>query len=312
MTKRKEYLLTMAIFMLCCLGSSFCWVYSAPNHYPVLPKLLAAEAVVQPVEAAAASVDSSTTSGTSVEPTPSKPPTPAPEQYTTNPVPVPILMYHKINPYSASSLYRLWPEDFEWQMQYLKDNGFHTVSINDVLDQFEKGKKLPDKPVVITLDDGYRDNYLYAYPILKKFGFTATFYITTDYVAEPGSEGTFMTWDEIKDLDKAGMTIGCHTLDHCWLTRASWEEAWRQVGDSKGILEEQLGKKVDNFAYPYGALNKWVTEVVYDWGFRSAVTVNPRPVSSANAKNPLELNRMGIYSNLSYDGFTYKINTDNY
>ncbi|MEQ8175072.1 MAG: polysaccharide deacetylase family protein [Syntrophomonadaceae bacterium] len=306
MTKRKEYLLTIAIFLFCCLGSYLCWAYSAPCQFP---KLLAAEAVVQPVEAASSvNTDIPTVPAA---PTPSTQPVPA-EVYTDNPVPVPILMYHKVNPYSASSLYRLWPEDFEWQMQYLKDNGYHTVSINDVLDQFEKHKKLPDKPVVITLDDGYRDNYLYAFPILKKYGFTATFYITTDYVAEPGSEGTFMTWDEIKELDKAGMTIGCHTLNHCWLTRVSWEEAWRQVGDSKTILEDYLGKKVDTFAYPYGARNKWVTEVIYDWGFRSAVTVNPRPVSAANAESPLELNRMGIYSNLSSDGFIYKINTDNY
>lgn len=307
MTRRKEYLLTTAIFMLCCFGSYFCWLYSAPNQFPVLPRVLAAEA--QPVEAG--SSVQNTTQVNPVPPTPSAPPVPA-VVYTENPVPVPILMYHKVNPYSASSLYRLWPEDFEWQMQYLKDNGYHTVSINDVMDQFEKHKKLPDKPVVITLDDGYRDNYLYAFPILQKYGFTATFYITTDYVAENGSEGTFLTWDEIKELDKAGMTIGCHTLNHCWLTRASWEEAWRQVGDSKTILEDFLGKKVDTFAYPYGAYNKWVTEVVHDWGFRSAVTVNPRPVSAANAEHPLELNRMGIYSNLSYDGFINKINTDNY
>lgn len=284
------------------------WSYSIPNHYPSIPKLFPTAAAVAMAEPA-------------VQPAAPDPVQPQPSSeyilgYHTGEsfnkpageiksVSIPILMYHKINPYYDRSLYRIWPEEFEWQMQYLKDNGYHSVSISAVMDYFEKGQPLPDKPVVITMDDGYRDNFLYALPILEKFGFTATVFITTNTIAPEGVNNNMLTWSMVKEMSKRGITIGCHTLDHPQLTRVNYNEAWRQIADAKNAIEENLGSKVDVFAYPYGSHDSCVENIVKESGFRAAVTVNPKPVTSA--ENPFALNRMGIYSNLSRDGFINKL-----
>ena len=309
MTRRREYFYTVAILLVTLFGSYTVWHYSMPDHYPSPPSLFT-------IESAMAQTDSSTSASQMlVVPVIVQPQSPsvlvvpvvepaAVASEPGEPVSVPILMYHKINDFSGG-LYTISPDEFDWQMQYLKENGYHTVSIASVLDHFEKGKPLPEKPVVITLDDGFRDNYLNAYPILKKYGFTATIFVTTNTVAPEEITNMMLTWSQIKEMAADGITMGCHTLNHSDLTSVSLGEAKRQITDSKEILEDQLGIKIDVFAYPYGCHNYNVEKLVEECGFRAAVTVNPEPVSSV--ENPFTLNRIGIYSNLSRSGFITKV-----
>ncbi len=310
MNRRLEYICTLLIVMIVNLGAFSAWNYCGSDSPAVSifsPGAGVAMAESDPL--AAAQTPPPPTSSPSAEymlgyhtgESWGKPAAPA------DPLSIPILMYHRINPYHDTSLYRIWPEEFDWQMQYLKDNGYHSVSITAILDYYQKGLPLPEKPVVITLDDGYRDNYIYALPILEKYGFTATIFITTNTVSAEGADNNFLTWNMIREMSNRGITFGCHTLDHSQLTRVSWDEAWRQVADSKNVIEAELGKKVEVFSYPYGLHNYDVETIVKDCGFRAAVTVNPEHVSSAD--NPFTLNRMGIYSNLSRDGFIYKISS---
>ncbi|WP_373323038.1 polysaccharide deacetylase family protein [Desulforamulus aquiferis] len=196
---------------------------------------------------------------------------------------IPILMYHKVNPdpRTGGLGLRVPPDKFDWQMRYLKENGYEAISLADVMDHFEKGKHLPDKPVVITFDDGYKDNYDFAYPIMKKYGFTGTIFVVSRSIGNTNfydvekklqPENKIMGWKEIRELDQAGFVIGAHTVDHPHLAKVSMEAARYQIEESKRALEHGLQKPVDFFCYPYGSHNDTVANLVKEAGYRAAVT----------------------------------------
>lgn len=225
---------------------------------------------------------------------------------------VPILTYHKVNPdrKTGGLGLRVMPADFDWEMHYLKDNGYHSVNLNAVVDHFQKGKKLPDKPFVITFDDGYQDNYRYAYPILKKYGFTATIFVVTktvgginefDYNAHIQPKNKMLTWNEIKEMDANGITIGGHTLDHVHLNKINPEEAKRQISESKIILEKELDKDIQYFCYPYGGYNQNVVEMVKESGYLVATTTQLGLVQSV--KSPYLLKRICVTGHFDHQRF---------
>jgi peptidoglycan/xylan/chitin deacetylase (PgdA/CDA1 family) len=161
--------------------------------------------------------------------------------------------------------------------------------------------------VIITFDDGYMDNYSVAYPILRKFGFTATFFITPSYVntdhiywwdlqgaSVSGDQPSYqlLTWQQIREMERAGFEIGSHTCTHAILTKISEVEAWREVDQSRRILSDALGKSIESFCYPEGRLNKTVIEMVKKTGYSCGV------VTPSHAGIPLSrytLRRVGIY-----------------
>jgi peptidoglycan/xylan/chitin deacetylase (PgdA/CDA1 family) len=183
-------------------------------------------------------------------------------------VDLPILVYHHVRPGSTSALF-VSPEEFDKQLKYLQDNGFHTISFGDLADSLEKGKPLPPHPVIISLDDGWENQFEYGFPILQKYHDTATFYVVTNYL----DQGNFMTTEQLKTLVAAGMTIGCHTRSHPNLTSLGRERAGDEIAEAKAILEAD-GFEIDTFAYPYGAYNKRVVDMVENAGFRSARTTD--------------------------------------
>lgn len=196
---------------------------------------------------------------------------------------IPILMYHKVNPdpRTGGLGLRVPPDKFEWQMKYLKRNGYQTVSLTDVMDHFEHGKHLPDKPIVITFDDGYKDNHDYAYPIMKKYGFTGTVFVVTKAIGNTNffdvekklqPKNKMMDWNEIRAIEAGGFVIGAHTVDHPRLADIPPEVARHQIEESKRVLENGLKKPVEVFAYPYGSYNDTVAEITKQAGFRAAVT----------------------------------------
>ena len=137
-------------------------------------------------------------------------------------VQVPILLYHHIetlNEDAGSDWYNttVTPEAFEEQMAYLAYHGYHTVKIMDLLAAFEGRKALPKNPVVITFDDGWIDCYDTAFPVLQKYGMTATFFIIAGSVGSIPADHV-MSWGEIEEMSQAGMEIGSHTMTHPYLT----------------------------------------------------------------------------------------------
>jgi peptidoglycan/xylan/chitin deacetylase (PgdA/CDA1 family) len=181
---------------------------------------------------------------------------------------VPVLMYHYIRDASGEDALgkslSVTPQSFEQQMRWLKDNDFVTISVSDLADiervQLSKVNGDGYRPVVITFDDGYADAYNAAFPVLKKFGFTGTFFIISGDIGMPG----YLNQDQINALRKAGNEIGSHTVTHPNLTNLS----------SSNVTEELVNSKDDTrvFCYPSGVYNDRVKDLVKDAGYVAAVT----------------------------------------
>jgi len=187
---------------------------------------------------------------------------------------LPILMYHYIrtppSPQRDLIGYNLSvaPAVFTAQMDWLSDHGYHTVTFNDVRLYWQHIQPLPSKPVIITLDDGYRDLYTTAFPILVAHDFTAVAYIVTGFIGLKG----YVTVSEVKQLDQYGFEIGAHTVNHSNLARASEPWLTYQLVQSKRWLENLLGHAVLDMAYPTGKYNFQTVLAVERAGYYSATT----------------------------------------
>jgi peptidoglycan/xylan/chitin deacetylase (PgdA/CDA1 family) len=186
---------------------------------------------------------------------------------------IPILVYHGVYPHHPGQTpeqiaYDVAPEAFEAQMTYLHDHNFHVASFAECVEALESGKALPDRTVVITFDDGRENQYVHAFPILKHFGYTATFFV---YPNPVGRRAEFMTWDQIREMQVAGMTIGSHSYTHPYLTKIKDpRDMKREIEASRAKLEKELGIHVEYFAYPFGARNADIEAAVRKAGYRAA------------------------------------------
>ena len=183
---------------------------------------------------------------------------------------VPVLNYHQINNEDHNVL-TLSDTEFEAQINYLSQEGYNGISPDQLADYLQYGKQLPSKPILITLDDGYKDNYRVAYPILQKYHFTATIFVITDFI---GHYGKYLTWNQIREMSDNGFSFEDHTLSHISLPKASDEEIRNQLVKSREALEWQLGKKVEYLAYPGGEYDSRVIQLAKEAGYRAAFTVN--------------------------------------
>ena len=187
---------------------------------------------------------------------------------------VPILMYHYVRPQPSIVRDRVGynlsvsPETFQIQMDWLSTHGYHPIDFNDLRAYFAGEKPLPDKPVVITLDDGYRDLYSTAFPILQAHSFKAVAYIVTSFVGQ----SRYVTSAQVREMDRSGIQIASHTVDHADLARASAGQAVFQLATSKAWLQGLLGHPVVDFAYPSGKFSAQVVAALQATGYDTAVT----------------------------------------
>lgn len=194
-------------------------------------------------------------------------------QYLSSPG-VPVYMYHSINdqPLSNDAALSVREGDFEKQLQFLKNEGFTSVFAHEI-NQNRKFKK----PVVITIDDGYEDNYTKAFPILKKYGVKATIFVATDYIGTIG----YMTKEQIREMSDSGfVSIQSHTAAHLNLKQLTIEEAVEQMQKSKAVLEEITDKKVNAISYPGGFWNEDIEKNAgefYDVAFITFGAKNYKP-----------------------------------
>ena len=194
---------------------------------------------------------------------------------------LPILLYHHIGEVPRySDGYRLYvsPERFEHQMAYLSRAGYQCLSLEDVVRRWQHGVAQPRKSFVLTFDDGFRDVYTVAWPIMRRYGFTATVFFVTERAGSHPDWGTqvqssgaqLLSWSEARDLVAAGFTFGSHTLTHPRLTSLGGELALRELRQSKVDMEENLQLVVNLFAYPFGASNDCIQHMVADTGYIAA------------------------------------------
>lgn len=202
------------------------------------------------------------------------PPWPTPDG-VTHQVSVPILMYHYLSDApEGADRYRtdlsVSPALFEQQLAYLQQQGYQAISLYDLLGALTQGLPLPEKPVIITFDDGYRDNYENALPLLSQYGFTATFFVLTE-VTNLG-EPDYLSWDQMRAMQAAGMDIECHARVHEELVANSDERlAWQVLGCREAI-ESQLGKRPRFVAYPSGVFDDRVVQYFASDNFWGGLT----------------------------------------
>ena len=208
------------------------------------------------------------------------------------PFPVPILMYHHIQDYpgNSNSILFVSPQNFESQMKWLSDNNFQTVSF----DYLKNPTKLSGKPVILTFDDGYKDAFEIALPILEKYNFQATFYLIVDDINKPA----YLTKDEILELKNDGMHFGSHTLSHPDLTTISEQQAEQEIYGSKTMLEQLIGSKISDFCFPGGVSDEEIENIVINSGYSTATTT----ASGINVGDidPFKLNRLNILNDTKF------------
>ena len=222
---------------------------------------------------------------------------------------VPVLMYHSISfPPPDSDTIRLdlsvTPPAFDEQMKFLLSSGYHTVRVSDLLDHLLHGAPLPEKPIVLTFDDGYADNYKAAFPILEKYGMTATFYIIAKFTEDqrPG----YVTWDQLREMANAGMEVGSHSIDHLDLRGKSIAFLTNQIAGSKQIIESRLGRTVKTFSYPSGEYDANSISVLRANGYLGAVTEIQGVQQTSD--NVFELRRVRVRGRYSLTDYAYWLN----
>lgn len=222
---------------------------------------------------------------------------------------IPILAYHNFTKDEGSS-YSINIIEFEKQMNYLATHNYSVISLSELLKGLKNGQ-LPPKPVVITIDDGFKSTFTLAYPLLKKYNFPATLFIYTNFIEKNSNS---LTWGEIKEMTENNLEIGSHTLSHCNLLQYKENENYenylarikKEIFLSKEILESKIGGKVKFFAYPYGVYSPTIKNLVIQADYEGILNTNSMN-NTLNA-DPFSLNRQIIFGNNSFNSFIQILN----
>jgi len=190
---------------------------------------------------------------------------------------VPVLCYHRLAEQCESALC-MTTTLFEKQIRYLKDNGYRVISMAELEDFLAFRRGIPEKAVLINLDDGYRSTYEIAYPILKKYGFTAGLFIYTDFI---GASSNSLTWKQLQEMKAAGFEVGSHSLSHCDLTKKLEgeddenyiERIRKELIESKKTIDRKLDQDTLYFAFPYGEYNHRILSLCEEAGYKLAFSV---------------------------------------
>lgn len=171
---------------------------------------------------------------------------------------LPILTFHAVD--DQLSVLSFSPSVFQRVMANLHEHGYQTLDLREVVDYLQQHKPFPDRSFVLTFDDGYQSVYTEAFPVLQRYGMSATVFLTVGRKKRtksryrlPTMEGrSMLSWGEIREMQRGGITFGAHSLTHPDLSRLSTEQASREIVQSKEIIEDALGTPVTCFAYPFG------------------------------------------------------------
>ena len=192
-----------------------------------------------------------------------------PSKYT-----VPVLMYHHVRPDAPDDRLSVLPGNFKKQMDFLAKRNYQVISLEELVNLIKSQKPLPRNLVVITFDDGYKDNYLYAFPSLKANNLSATIFLITDHIGQEN----YLNWSEIKEMVNHQIEIGAHTKSHPWLPGLEdKKELEKEILAPKKIIEAELRRPVKFFCYPIGGVNDLVKQAVIKSGYLGACATHPGP-----------------------------------
>ncbi len=193
------------------------------------------------------------------------------------PTGVPVLCYHQFKT-EPRTVYDISPAAFRGQMEYLRRNGYQVIPLSRLVEALAGGADLPEKTVVLTIDDGYQSVYQHAFPILKEYGYPATLFLYINFI---NYKGASLRWPQIKEMMAAGIDIGSHSFSHLKLNkgRDETEREYRrrmekELLQSKYYLEKKLDLDIPWFSYPYGVYDLELKKMVAAYGYRAAVVLN--------------------------------------
>lgn len=212
---------------------------------------------------------------------------------------IPILTYHSID--ESGSVISTSPEVFRRQMRRLKESGLTTVSLGTLSRVMIENGEFPTNSVILTFDDGFRNFYTAAFPVLDECGFGATVFLVTDFCGKnndwngnpPEMRSTeLMSWSEIRELANRGIEFGSHTRTHPDLSRLAAAAVEREMTESKAAIEDVVGKQVTTFAYPFGKFGNAARQIA-ERIFETACSTDLGKVSGLS--DPLSLERIDSY-----------------
>ena len=222
---------------------------------------------------------------------------------------VPILIYHGFSSDTAKTKTIVSRQNFVEQMQFLKDNDYQVVSMDDFFDFLEFKRELPTKSVVLTIDDGWCSLYEIAFPVLKQYGYPVTLFLYTDLV----HDNTCLSWGQVREMHQSGFTVGSHSKTHRDLTAPNAEESFGQyfaavqgeVNDAERLINKQLGFTPEYFAYPYGASNELLIAFLKKKGYRGGFKVSPG--GNPFYTDRFQVKRSVIYGDYDISSFAEKL-----
>jgi len=222
-----------------------------------------------------------------------------------------VLCYHRFVSHpewinGPLSMYRLPIADFQWQMQYLKENGITPITLEQLKAYWFEGKPLPDKAVLLTFDDGFKSIYDKAYPVLKEFGYPGVLFLYTDFIR---GQNDALRYSEIEEMQKNGMVVESHTKSH--LNLGLEEEKIKpdgfnrlldlELSDPVSFIQDKFGHLATTLAYPYGVYDDTILQKTQALKYQLAFTVNKGP--NDRTVPPLKLRRYLILYPLKQDDF---------
>jgi len=214
---------------------------------------------------------------------------------------IPVLMYHEVtnNPERQKKIRRIDPnyslltQKFEEQMEFLYENGYETVSPDEIIHHQANEKKI----CMLTFDDGFVGNHEFAFPVLKRCQFTATIFVFVGYI----STDRYMNWDQLRELASNGFSIQSHTMTHSPLGELSEKEIFYELSESKKIIEKEIGKEVKYLSLPHGSWNKNVFRIADEVGYVGIFTSWPYEINLTI--NPIRIGRIPIKYGYNIDKF---------
>jgi peptidoglycan/xylan/chitin deacetylase (PgdA/CDA1 family) len=225
---------------------------------------------------------------------------------------VPILLYHSISEHATRKFksFSISPVLFADQMAYLYQRSYTPITVSQfVYEQARERTALPERPVVLTFDDGFADFFAKALPVLQRYGFTATLYVTTAFIngtshwlqREGEATRLMLTWDQLTEITASGIECGSHSHSHPQLDVLPLSVAINEIVQSKEILEQHLGQEVLSFAYPFGYYTAALRCQVREAGYTSACAV--KFAMSSESTDRFALARLMVRPDTSIDAF---------
>lgn len=221
-----------------------------------------------------------------------------------------VLMYHSVG--DSDVLFNVFINDLERHLSFIKNKKYNVIRLVDLIKKIKNKEKISPKTVVITFDDGYKDNCTNAFPLLKKYDIPATIFISTSHMGKemPNSEGkslSVMTWQEVKDMENFGLIdFAPHSHTHKSMDKMNINEFINEVNASEELLNQNLKRWVKIFSFPKGKFKIEQLEYLRVADYLGAVTVNEG--LTGNRDNPFSLKRNFVFSEGGFSQFKGKLN----